>query len=738
MRFLSDSRAQSVQIGAVLLFGILIILLSTWQAFVIPNQNQEVEFNHNERVQQQMTDLRSTVISMPGADTPQSVTVDLGLRYPSRTIFRNPPPVSGTIQTLDTTNESFNVTIRNAEAQNDDFGQLWARDGATYNTGAIEYRPSYNEYESAPRTIYSGTVLYNAFDRENQQLPVSGQSLVRGNRISVVALNGSLSENGVRSRSLDFEPLSTQTREVEIEPEPGERIVLELPTRLGVNRWRTLFESEPNVNSSAVTLDQSAFGDEGVGLLRVPLRPDPVGSQDFYRLQLAKVGIGTGTTTPNAAYLTPVEGNGTEIQRSESVELTLEVRDAYNRPVSGQRVFADAEAGTITNSEPTDTSGQATFTYQTDSTTSTGTTRINFSIDGPIGAGYDRNSPTNVTMEVAVTSSQNGGGGNSAYSTTWQSPSGTGDNTGSSLTNCDAEDCTWDVGASGDDTLTLRAATSPTIEGASLDFSVDNSTVGSITPGENTTTAAGEATTELTAKENGTVGIYTASGGSSDVINVTVENVTAAATTDIAMRVDDLTNRRANEPRFYVSYDVGVSHDNVEIIAESTESSASAQATGAVGRDGRLLAPGFGNGEEFEITVRALESGSTVAERTFVTNADTQNPAENDDLSRSSSAQLLSSDIVDRSKPNQNEVIYRFDWDVSSGDFSEVELLVLNRNGNGASTTQTTNVRQNQNVDVEPGDGTNTVYKVGLLVRDSDGVVVDSRTVEDTAEGNGP
>ena len=66
MELRDDDRAQAIQIGAVLLFGILVISFSTYQAFVVPNQNENVEFNHNQRVQGQLQEVRNAIVSMPG------------------------------------------------------------------------------------------------------------------------------------------------------------------------------------------------------------------------------------------------------------------------------------------------------------------------------------------------------------------------------------------------------------------------------------------------------------------------------------------------------------------------------------------------------------------------------------------------------------------------------------------------------------------------------------------------
>jgi hypothetical protein len=540
MRFLTDNRAQSIQVGAVLLFGVLVILLSSWQAFVIPNQNEGVEFNHNQEVQQQMTELRSTVISIPGAETTRSVTVDTGLRYPTRTIFRNPPPVSGTIQTLDTTNKSYNITIANAEPQNSGLKQLWASDGSSYNTGAIEYKPSYNEYKSAPRTIYSASVLYNVFPREDRQLPITGQSLVRDNRISLVALNGSMRETSVQSSSLDFEPISTETRTVRVESEPNEQIVLRFPTRMSSREWRGLFENEPNVDKSDITRDKSAFDKEGVGLLRVPLQPDPAGNQEFYRVQLAKVGIGTGQTTPNPAYLSPVDGNGSSVSLGNKKKLTVEIRDRYNKPTSGRQIVAVADSGefadgTKTVSATSGPDGRVTFTYQPGA----GKNLINFtsssSYQPTSGGEHDTTAPENVTMTVSGTTANVGGGGSGgsgAYNVSWLNPGLGNPNVSCSSDTISPDSCEIDANAPSYD-LDMTIKTSPQVDSASVSYAVSNRTVGTLGPESGTTNSEGRDTVTLTVTENSTepLSTYANSGSSGDRINFTVKNIDPNDTT---------------------------------------------------------------------------------------------------------------------------------------------------------------------------------------------------------------
>ena len=412
MRFLSDDRAQSIQIGAVLLFGVLVILLSVWQATIIPSQNEDIEFNHNQDIQQQMTELRSTVNSMPGALNTRSVTLGLGVRYPSRTIFRNPGPASGTVQTIGTTDQQFNLTISNATAVESNIDAFWNGTGRQYNTGAIQYRPSYNEYQNPPQTTFEHSVLFNRFDREDATLPVTGQALIRDTRLTFVALNGSLSESRVESTSVDFDPISTDTRPVEITDDSGP-VTLRMLTALDEQRWRSLLEEERVANGGHVqSISTTEIADSERDLLEVTLE-----SGERYRLQMAKVGVGTGTTNTDPAYLTDISGNDTSIQKGNSQKLTVEVRDKFNNPKSDIRINASAEGGEFrdgsnTTSKRSDLDGQAEFKY---TGTDVGTNDINFTIEEGYqpqpGDVHDPTNPENITMVVDVVNTITGGGG---------------------------------------------------------------------------------------------------------------------------------------------------------------------------------------------------------------------------------------------------------------------------------------------------------------------------------------
>ncbi|MFB6224050.1 MAG: hypothetical protein ABEH86_10330 [Haloarcula sp.] len=419
MDFTGDERAQSVQVGAVLLFGVLIIAFSSYQAFAVPEQNQEVEFNHNQQVQTQMQDLRNAIVSVPGTSSQQAVSLQLGTRYPSRLVATNPGPPSGLLYTDGTVNESKNLTVRNAEAIDGETADYW--DGTTarhYNTGAVAYKPEYNVYGEAPETVYEHSVVYNQFREGN--LTLSGQTMVDGRDITLVALNGSTSHSASDSVAVDVKPTSQSSRTVRVtNATETTNVSVSFLTRLPASEWENEIldeEVDPTPESGSNGDNQyiaNVTGADGPGQLYNVTIVFERGAT--YRLKMAKAGIGTRISTESEAYLTTVTGDTTSVERGNTEEIVLEVRDAYNNPVEGITVeggVPGSNTGTLDRNEATtDSNGQVTFEYQTGSNTRVATNQVNFSYQG-LDSSFDEETPENVSVDVDVTSGS-GTGGNS-------------------------------------------------------------------------------------------------------------------------------------------------------------------------------------------------------------------------------------------------------------------------------------------------------------------------------------
>ncbi|WP_158413127.1 Ig-like domain-containing protein [Halorhabdus tiamatea] len=465
--------------------------------------------DHSVEVQQQLQDLRNAIVSMPGRTSGTGTTISLGTSYPARIIALNPAPPSGRLSTDGTADPRVNLTITNATAVGET-GDVWNGSTRSYNTGGIVYEPNYNRYRDPPTTIYENSLLYNSFD--NADLTLAGQSLLSGNRISLVTLNGSLSRSSSASTTVDTRPITSSDRTVLVAGNATSPITLNLTTRLSASRWTTLLEDEASVDT--VTPAPNADAVPGP-FTRVQVTLDP----GQYRLQMAKVGVGTGATQESASYLTDVSLSDETITWGENATVVLEVRDAYNNPQSGITVNGSANQGSIHPSLMTsDSDGRVAFTYN--STGANGSTDLNFSLDAT-GSGFDASTPENGSVTVEVTSPlQSGGGGGGPFDLEWTDP-GTADYTYEfNLTESpNANERTFTV-------QTLLENELANIRDLEVDFVVDDPDV-DISPSDTFTDEGGEATVDFSADRNKTVKLWAIGGGGSDLVNVTIINTTS-------------------------------------------------------------------------------------------------------------------------------------------------------------------------------------------------------------------
>jgi hypothetical protein len=241
MRFRDDDRGASVQIGAILLFGFLIVAVATWQSTVVPQENARVEFTHSQRVTDDMQDVRNAIVSAPGSSTIASVGVDMAPTYPPRSVFVNPGPPAGTLRTVGTANDSLNVTVNNATATDDEAGDYWDGTTTRFNTGGLVYDPGYNVYSSAPDTVYETTVLYNV-ENDGTVVNVTGQDLVDGRTITLITLNGSLSRTTSDTYSVDFEALSSSTTTVSVTDDGGDPVTVSFASRRPPGWWEGVLD----------------------------------------------------------------------------------------------------------------------------------------------------------------------------------------------------------------------------------------------------------------------------------------------------------------------------------------------------------------------------------------------------------------------------------------------------------------------------------------------------------------
>lgn len=231
-----DDRAVSSVVAVTLLLGFLVVALSLYQAAVVPAHNEEVEYKHSQRVQQDLVEVRNVLLRTKVTGEDGYATVELGTEYPARIVALNPPAVTGTIRTSETR------PIRVWNETGGDVSTLVCP--GVPETRFLEYRPSYHEYANAPVTLYENSVVYQRFRTGN--VTMSGQTLVRGDTIDLVPLKARYSESG--SGAATIEPKAGRLKTTEVS-----NPTIRLPTGLGERDWERLLADEVDPENVSVT-----------------------------------------------------------------------------------------------------------------------------------------------------------------------------------------------------------------------------------------------------------------------------------------------------------------------------------------------------------------------------------------------------------------------------------------------------------------------------------------------------
>ncbi|EJN59336.1 Ig-like domain-containing protein [Halogranum rubrum] len=785
MGFHGDDRGVTVQIGAVLLFGMLIISMSMYQATVVPSENEQVEYQHNQRVQEDMQSFRSAVTQAGSSELTRSVVVRLGTQYPERVLFVNPPAPAGTVRT----DATASIEIRNAAALDSETADYWESDTKTFATSRVSYQPTYHSYQNAPTTLYESSVLYNQFDGGNDVLQ-SEQSLVDGRRINLVAVDGDLSQSQSGSFSVDVRPVSVSERTVTVGGSGSDRLTILVPSSLDVDTWQRLLASEIDSGGDAESDRYVESVTSGPGeTIKLVFEPDYQ-----YDLNLAQVGVGTNVAEPTSTYLTKVAGDDESVREGGEHRLTVEVRDAFNNPVSGQVVDASVTSGpgSVTASATSDSDGRAVFTYTPESSDGQRTATVTATFGSSPGAkervqfdlsltGDGGAATINPNAEDAVILRDSGiveeqcDTGQSRYGLVYCQVD-------VQLTNLD-EDTTrrltdarlsfYDVDATNNNPPNAPQSAVLVRSGAS-DVTLTAANSGGVYERLNPPVDVGagasavlrfgfyadaDATTAFDAEqgdffvfsvlfEDGEAATYFVAPDVGDIDEDDSGSETGSGEDPkLSLRLDDHTGLNRNTPRYVLSYDVANTNGSFERVEASFENTNNPSADGddssTQTRGNLQYSNDNGAGATYDIRVDAVYRDSdgeeyVAASRTFSDVADARNWAENKDLSTDSSPTFTAVDVEDRSNTQQNRLAYRFDYDVSGPNFGQVQLAVVSQSSSGPTVFETSTAQSRNNVELSAGYETGTEYKVALLLYDSDGAVVDARIITDTADGDGP
>ncbi|AGB16291.1 hypothetical protein Halru_1685 [Halovivax ruber XH-70] len=278
-------RAVTVVIGAVLMFGLLVSALALYQANVVPTENEQTEWDHQNDVEAELVDVRNAIQNANGGSDARTMSVTLGTSYEPRTFAINPPPAAGRLSAVEADSP---ITI-------DGVGALDEIDGAnptSLQTSSLRYEPGYYEYESAPVTTIEHSLVYNEFADGN--VTIADQRLFSRNSVSLIALDGEWSKHGRAAESIDVTQLDGQIQRT---IRDRSDLNVTIPTQNPAHWAKTLRDNgvdeyaDITVGSSSVSVD---YNDNETDPITLSISRVGVGSDGESTGQLDGISDGTG------------------------------------------------------------------------------------------------------------------------------------------------------------------------------------------------------------------------------------------------------------------------------------------------------------------------------------------------------------------------------------------------------------------------------------------------------------
>jgi hypothetical protein len=393
-RFTDDERAVSPVVGFVLIFALIMIVFTLYQAEVVPAQNAEVEFKHSQEIVGDMSRLNDAMDQAGASRVSQSATIDTGVQYPDRALAINPGAPAGMLKTSD---EIYRVKIENVKATGENAKYFDHPEAFKFESQELAYGISYNVYQQDPSVLIAPGLQFVEFQDGSV---VHSTSIITGNTIDLTLLDTNSSyHQSAMIASVDVASTSTATEYMTIKPDGGTpKIVIETSLSLDPTT-ATNFEQRLVRENDKVTSATYTSGNPST----VTLTLEP----GTYEFRIAEVGIGTSGDS-QAYYLTSDTPRKQTISLGESATFTVTARDKLGNPVSNADITAEINGtstatGTFvrnnatTANATTNDDGRATFEFRAKTVTNE-SIRVDVMLNN--GTGGTRLSKVTYTIEA--------------------------------------------------------------------------------------------------------------------------------------------------------------------------------------------------------------------------------------------------------------------------------------------------------------------------------------------------
>lgn len=406
---IDSNRGQSVVIGSLLMFGILIIGLSIYQASVVPQQNQQTEFQHHSELRSDMIQYDTTINQTKTLDT-SSTTITLSQPYPGRLITVNPPPFYTDLsigENNPTTVSGFDIRSSGNEAE------YWTQNSQmTIPNSNIVADPDYNIWQEGSPIIYENQVVYSETD-QLEPVIFDSRSPIQGRQIELHGYTGELSSPTSTEKQVTVKQISSSRHSLYITGENDtDPIQIQINTDIPEITWRQILNVTESENIENVDYDSNS------NTLTIELDPSQTYTLDAYLSATNPSDQTESTASPS--YIQTVSGEGVLSNQS----IILSVHDQLGNKLSGSVVTVSEDPNNCVSFEEkrTNNTGEVTFTCDSSEDTyvtfqinngqeSYETVTVDVNSSGTVGPPGGGPPAGNITASITSIQSTQAGGG---------------------------------------------------------------------------------------------------------------------------------------------------------------------------------------------------------------------------------------------------------------------------------------------------------------------------------------
>jgi outer membrane protein assembly factor BamB len=232
-----DERGVSAVIGAILVLMIAAAVFGTVQVYNVPDWNKDVEYEHLDRVYDDMMTLKSDIEDVAISREPKSSNIHMGVRYPDRMFLANPG--AGVAGSLTSDNMAISIVYTLDAPGDPTITQNYNSNRITYEVqGTID----------SPKLVYENGLIIRDYGGESAS--DDEPSLIADNEIYIPVLLGSLTSlSSMETESIALKPLSQSPGSSEIKS-----VVITLDT-LYPEVWEQLLAGKSTAATTVEVVD---------------------------------------------------------------------------------------------------------------------------------------------------------------------------------------------------------------------------------------------------------------------------------------------------------------------------------------------------------------------------------------------------------------------------------------------------------------------------------------------------